>query len=104
MSVLENVLREEKNRIESNINAYNHLLSKLPKGSIFVRKNNNSYFVYKKYRVDKKVVSEYIGPINSNLSQKAIDDYQELKRIKMNLRIAKAEYKKLSKAMKVYER
>ena len=104
MSVLENVLREEKERAQRILSGYENMLEKLPKGSICIMKIHNSSFVYRKYRTGKKVVSEYIGPLSSQKSQEAIELCDEYKRIKHNIVIAKQELSQISRAVKIYDR
>jgi hypothetical protein len=104
MSVLRNVLIEEKERLEKNIHAYEEILSKLPKGSIVVRKIRNHYFVYRNFRLDHRVKSIYLGKKGSSEVDEQILLRNEYLRIKRNLQLANEEFKKLSRALKVYER
>lgn len=103
MSVLEGILQEEIDRLERNIKSYEEMLQKLPRGSIFVRKMGNSYFVYRKRKENGKVVSEYLGNSLDESVQKQIELSNEYKRIKNNYRVAKSELAKLRKAYKSYD-
>lgn len=103
MAVIEGVLLEEINRQEKIIAHYQGMLDSLPRGSIFVRKMGESSFVYRKRKENGKVVSEYLGNINSEDVQKQIELSKEYKRISDNLRIAKKELVKLKRAYKPYE-
>ena len=104
MSVLRNVLIEENERLEKNIHAYEEILSKLPKGSIVVRKIRNHYFVYRNVRIDHRVISIYIGKKGSAKVEEQILLRKEYLRTKRNLQLANEEFKKLSKALKVYKK
>ena len=104
MSVFEGVLREEIERLESNIFSYKQMLEKLPKGSIFIRKDYNSYFVYRKRREGKKIISEYLGPLDSLDAQDGINKYNEYRRIRNNIQLAQKELCELKKAIKIYDR
>jgi hypothetical protein len=104
MSVLRNVLIEEKERLEKNIHAYEEILSKLPKGSIVARKIRNHYFVYRNVRIGQRVKSIYLGIKGSVQVDEQILLRNEYLRIKKNLQLANEEFKKLSRALKVYER
>ena len=104
MSVFEGVIREEIERLSKNILAYKKLLEELPKGSLFIRKDYNSYFVYRRKRQGNKIVSEYLGPLESYKVQEEINKSNEYKRIKNNIKIAEEELKELKKAIKVYDR
>ena len=103
MAILEGVLQEENQRLERNIANYEKMLANLPRGSIFIRKMGDSLFAYRKRKEDGKVISEYLGNINNNDVKKEIELSGDYKRIKKNLRIAKAELKKLNKALKAYD-
>ena len=102
MAVLEGVLKEERIRIERNIEAYNQMLLSLPRGSIFIRKMGNSSFAYRKRKENGKVISVYLGNINDPDVQEQIELSKDYKRIKNNIRIAKSELVKLNKVIKVY--
>lgn len=102
MSVLEQVLKEEISRLEKIVSHYEQMISKLPRGSIFVRKMGSSSFVYRKRKENGKVVSAYLGNLNQESVQKEIELSEEYKRIKGNLRIAKQELYKLRKAVKAF--
>ncbi len=103
MSVLQNVLLEEIQRLEKNIKAYETMLSQLPRGTIFIKPIGNSSFVYRKRKEGKKVISEYLGNIRSNKVDKEIEASKEYKRIKNNLSIAKRELEKIRRAYKAYD-
>jgi len=103
MSVLKVVLEEEIERLEFSLNSYQKLLETLPRGTIFVRKIHNASFAYRKRKEEGKVVSEYLGPINSAKTIEEVEKSKEFKRIKKNISILKADLTKLRKAMKVYE-
>ena len=104
MSVFEGVIREEIERVKSNIFSYKKMLEKLPKGSIFIQKKYHSYFVYRKHRENDKIISDYIGPLESLNAQAEIDKSNEYRRIKKNIKIAEEELNELEKAVKVYDR
>ena len=104
MSIFEGVIREEIERLSKNILAYKEMLKKLPKGSLYIRKDYNSYFVYRRKRVGKKIVSEYLGPLESDKAQEEINKSNEYKRIKNNIKVAEKELNELKKAVKIYDR
>lgn len=103
MSVLEGILKEELNRLESNLCALKDKLSKLPRGTIYISKINNSAFVYRKKKENRKVVSEYIGPLNSEKANVAIEQAKDYKRIKVMISTGEKELIKLRKALKAYK-
>ena len=103
MSILQGVFLEEINRLEKNISNYEKILESLPRGSIFIRKMGGSSFVYRKRKEKGKVISEYLGNINSKEVQEQIELSKDYKRIKNNIRVAKQELAKLKKAYKAYD-
>jgi hypothetical protein len=102
MSVLENVLIEEKERLEKNINAYLAMLAKLPQGSIVIRHVGHHQFVYRNLRMKNKIQSIYLGKIESAKVEEQILLRKEYLRIKENIKKAKSEYMKLKKALRAY--
>ena len=58
------VLRKEKKRNESMLQAYMKRLSELPKGSLIIRKINGKEYCYLRYREGDKVIHKYAGTIN----------------------------------------
>lgn len=103
MSILEGVLREELQRLESNLLAFKDKLKKLPRGTIYISKIYNASFVYRKHKEDGKVISEYIGPLNKKISQDAIDQAKDYKRLKKMISDGNKELIKLRKALKAYD-
>lgn len=91
------VLEKEKKRNESMLQAYMKRLSKLPKGSLVIRKINGNEYCYLRYREGEKVIHKYAGTINQidkikekiNERKRLIDLIEMLK--KENKRILKME-------------
>ncbi len=103
MSVLQGVLKEELDRLEYNLGVFQDRLSSFPRGTIFIKKNCNSSFVYRKKKTNGKVQSEYIGKLSNNKSIKAINDAEEYKRYKLLVKNTIIEINKLKRALKIYE-
>lgn len=104
MSVLQGVFLEEISRLEKNIFNYKKMLSSLPKGSLFIRRMGNSEFVYRRRKENGKVISEYLGNINSSNAKEQISLSEEYKRINNDIKIAEKELSKLKKAYRIYDR
>ena len=102
MSVLEGVLREELERIRRNASSYESLLVFFPKGYLFEQTIGGKPYCYRKRREGNKIVSEYIGPSDSEETKKARDDYEERKRVEANLRSLRKEEVRLVKALRHY--
>ena len=102
MNVLGGVLQEERERMENNILRYKKMLLSLPRGTIFVRKMGNSFFAYRKYKQDGKVLSKYLGNIELPEVKHEIELSKDYKRIKKNIIIAKNELATLNKVIRFY--
>ena len=102
MAILEGVLLEEIKRLEKNITSYEQMLLSLPRGTIFIRKMGNSYFVYRKRKENGRVLNESLGNSKDEFAQKQIELSNDYKRIKKNIRTTKSELVKLRKAYKAY--
>lgn len=91
------VLKKEKKRNESMLQAYMKRLFELPKGSLVIRKINRNEYCYLRYREGKKIIHKYVGTINQvdeikekiNERKHLIDLIEMLKR--ENQRILKME-------------
>lgn len=102
MSVLEGVLKEELERIQRNIASYESLLASLPKGYLFEQRLKSKIYCYRKRREGDKIVSEYVGPLGSPEAKKAVEDYEQRKRIDKNLRMMRKDEARLVKALRHY--
>ena len=61
MSLLAQIVMEEKSRIEKMITDYETALLSLPKGALVSKTVKNNPYYYLQYREGKKTVSVYIG-------------------------------------------
>jgi len=61
MSLLAQIVMEEKSRIEKMIADYEKALLSLPKGALVSKTVKNNPYYYLQYREGKKTVSVYIG-------------------------------------------
>lgn len=103
MSVLKSALIKEGNRLNNLISEYEIRLQNLSRGTIFIRKMRNSYFVYKKYKENNKTKSEYLGPKGSIKANEGINKAKEYKRVTQSLKNAKANYENVIRAIKAFE-
>jgi len=103
MTVLEGVLIEELGRIQRNIASYEALLMTLPKGYLSMQTINGKVYCYRKHREGSKVLSEYIGPLESEETKMAQTNYQERKRVVTALRILRKEETRLKKVLRHFE-
>jgi len=104
MSILKGVLEEELARNLRNQKIYNEMLSNLPKGSIYISNRNGKQYIYRKYRIGKIIINEYICALsNSEKAEEEMQRSEDYSRIYRNLKLAKKEEYRLRKALKAYE-
>ena len=61
MSLLKQIVSEEKARIEKMILDYEDELAPLPKGTMVCKKVKNKQYYYLQFREGKKTISTYVG-------------------------------------------
>lgn len=61
MLLIEEIVAEEKIRIENMIHKYSDELDKLPRGTLTEKNIRGKKYVYLQFREGKKVLSKYIG-------------------------------------------
>lgn len=93
MSIVKDILEEEKNRL---IELRNQLVDEIahhPKGSISIKKRGNKNYCYQVFRKGKRIIFRYLGKDNSDKViflkeqiQKRKNLEQRLKQIKQNLK------------------
>ena len=101
MNILDNVLYEEIMKKEAELRILKETLSSLPKGCIFVRKTSSGNYVYRKWREDEKIVSEYLGKLDSNKTLNRIKEMNEYKVLEIKIKKETKEIKELKKAYKL---
>jgi hypothetical protein len=69
MNLLIHTVRKEKQRIDRMLDAYTKQLDGLPKGSVTEKKSGQNIYYYLKYRVGRRVVSEYLGKDETKINQ-----------------------------------
>lgn len=67
MSLVEDIIRQEKKRIEVMIISYEDQMHKLPKGTLVRKQKGINQYYYFTYRVGKTVVSEYMGKYSERI-------------------------------------
>lgn len=96
MSILIDIIVEEKERLELLLQFYRKKISKYPKGYISKRKRNGNIYCYRSYRDKDKVKTIYIGIADSD-AVKDIEKKIKIRReyeikyqqVKINLKEAK---------------
>lgn len=101
--ILKGVLQEELERNLQKQRVFFNELKQYPKGSLVVVKIHGDEYIYRKKRIKDKIVSEYIGPKNSEISKKAYEDRVKYLSLKKDLKDLKDEEKHLRKVIKIYD-
>lgn len=101
-SVLKGVLEEELERNLQKQRVFSNEFNKFPKGSLVVVKIHGDQYLYRKYRYGDKIVSIYVGPVDSEDASKAYKDREQYIKLKQDLKDLKEEEKKLRKAIEIY--
>ena len=100
--VLKGVLKEELERNLQNQRVFSNELAKYPKGSLVVAKVHGDQYLYRKYRDGDKIISIYIGPINSIEAKKAYEDRSKYIKLRQDIKDLTEEEKRIRKAVEIY--
>lgn len=84
--IMNKEIQTQYNNAVNEVKKYREKIAKLPKGSISIKTRGNNAYLYLTYRKDNKIISEYVGNIESD---KAIEILAQIKERK--------EYEKLLK-------
>ena len=99
MSILQDILKEEKIRLTALKQKYEKELEKLPRGSLSKKLRNNKPYYYLAYRDGEKVKFQYIGKEDSeklHILQKQVSKRHGLI---LKLKQVNEELKELSKSV-----
>lgn len=100
MSDIKSILKEEKERLQKLEKRYEAEISKLPSGTFAVKTRNGKKYAYRAYRLDEKVKTDYIGPVDNDRSrelEKLISRRRELEELLKMTRRKKNEILKVLK-------
>ena len=101
-SVLKSVLEEELERNLQKQKVFLSEFAKYSKGSLVAVKVHGDQYLYRKYRDGKKIISIYVGPINSDEAKRAFVDRERYSKLKQDIKDLKEEENKLRKAIEIY--
>jgi len=96
MSIIQSVIKEEFERLKILKNNYTKEIAAFPKGAVSKRIRGTRSYLYLMYRIDKKVITRYVGNWESEKAQavlKQVKERQELERKlkQVNMDIAEIE-------------
>lgn len=102
MLLLEEIVLQEKSRIENMIKMYESELFSLPHGTLVKKTINGKEYYYLQYREGKKVLSKYMGNSEEKVANLK-DGLERRKQIETILKNLKAEYALAQKYAEVRE-
>ena len=97
MSLIQNIIKEEKERMEELVKFYEEKISKLPKGSILVQNISGHEYAYLRYRDSGRHCTDYIGRADSEKVKELDKMIKERKEIEGLLKDAKRNYREVKK-------
>ncbi len=100
MGIISDILKDEYERLKALEVQYARQLKELPKGSLSRRNRSGNRYLYLVYRQGKKVITKYIGRLDSDLSRATILQVKKRKQIENKLRQVKRDLNELSKSIK----
>ncbi|MBC8415420.1 MAG: hypothetical protein H8E11_03220 [Candidatus Cloacimonetes bacterium] len=95
MSIVKDILREEKNRLVILKEQVEKQISSLPKGSLSRKKRSSGWFYYLAYRESEKIIFKYIGKENSPQVKAFVDAINNRKKLEKRLREIKKNLKEI---------
>ena len=100
--VLKGVLEEELERNLQKQRVFSNELSKYPKGSLIIVKVHGDKYLYRKYRDKDKIISKYVGPIDSEEAKVAYENRKRYLQLKQDVKDLKEDEKKIKRIIKIY--
>lgn len=99
MSLIKDILRDERDRLVLLKNHIEEQISSLPKGSISRKKRSSHLYCYLAYRQGKRVIFKYIGKDNSPEIDSIEKDIKKRRKLEKRLREIKADLKDIKRGL-----
>jgi hypothetical protein len=89
MSLMMRIIQKEKNRIEYMLASYLEQLKELPKGVIVSKTVGKRVYLYLKYRLGKKVFTDYLGKEGAkvDLVKEGLEKRRHIETMVANLKV-----------------
>ena len=100
MGIISDILKDEYERLKTLEAQYSNQLKDLPKGSLSKRKRSGNVYLYLMYRKGNKVITKYVGRIDSDRSIQLIKQVEKRKQIEKKLRQVKKDLNELERTIK----
>lgn len=101
MNILDDVLYQEIMKKEADLEGLKQKLDELPKGSIVIQRLSSGAYAYRKWREEDKVLSEYLGKIDEASTLDKINEVNEYKVLKEQIKRETQHLKELKKAYRL---
>lgn len=98
MSYLQNILKEEQDRLHALLQRYLDQLGGLPQGCASIKNRNKIQYLYLAYRKNGKICFEYVGPYSSEQSRAILKKLDEKKKLKEKIKRVNKDLQELKKA------
>ena len=101
MSVIQDVLKDEYNRLNSLLDFYEKKISEYPRGSLQIKKRGHQHYCYQLYRDHQHVKSYYIGKKDSRESKDFDAKIQKRHQYEQKLKESKSKLAELNRLLRV---
>ena len=102
MSIFQGVMEDELERNLRKQDAFKKELASYSKGYLSICHINGVDYIYRKRREGKRIISEYIGPVDSEAAETATSERAAYLSAKTALKTLQLEEARLRKAIKSY--
>jgi hypothetical protein len=101
MSILRDVIEEERDRLKDLIKFYLEEMAKLPKGAFSVKKIRNGQYAYRAFRKSDKVQFEYLGGVKSEKARQFKEKMESRRKFYSLLKAAKQNLAEAERMLRV---
>ncbi len=99
MSIVKEILRDERERLRLLKDQIEDEILSLPKGSLSRKVRSNRFYYYLAYREGDKIIFRYIGKENSSKVESLENDIRKRRKLEKRLREIKAALKDIKRGL-----
>ena len=100
MGIISDILKDEYERLKLLEAQYITQLKTFPKGALSKRRRSGKFYLYLVFRENKKVITQYVGKLDSDRAKEVIQRVQERKQIEKKLQKVQKDLKELKRTLK----
>ncbi len=100
MSIISDILKDEYERLQLLEKRYAEQLKTFPKGAPSKRQRSGRYYLYLVFRENKKVVTQYVGKVDSDRARAVMQQVSKRKEIEKKLRRVRQDLKDIERTLK----